>query len=100
MNRSAQSRRFSRRSLLGFGAGLAAVIAMRAGRISAGGPAQVRRNAKTLSSTERNRFVSAVKALKEIPSSIDPSDNAYDYFVRIHFAAYYDDIMPAHMAPA
>jgi tyrosinase len=94
------NKRFSRRQLLALSAGLAAAATLRGQRTEAGSPPQVRRDAKSLSAAERRRLVEAIKATKQIPSSIDPSDNAYDYFVRIHFAAYYDDLMPAHMAPA
>jgi tyrosinase len=60
----------------------------------------VRRNAKALDSGERRRLVEGIKATKGIPSLYDPSMNAYDYWVNLHFDAYYNKSMPAHMAPA
>ena len=86
--------------MFGLAAGVAAAAALRVQGIEAGEPPQVRRNAKSLTATERRRLVEAIKATKQLPSLIDPSDNAYDYWVGLHYQAYYDDAMPAHMASA
>ncbi len=91
----------SRRRLLALaGAMGAAVAAARLRTAEAGVPLQVRRNAKTLSRDEWNRFVRALKAMKQLPSLYDPTMNAYDYYVQLHMDAYYDPNMPAHMAAA
>jgi tyrosinase len=90
----------SRREFFGLAAGVAAAAALRVQAIEAGSPPQVRRNAKLLSANDRGRLTEAIKATKQIPSRFDPTDNAYDYWVRLHYSAYYDDSMPAHMAPA
>jgi Common central domain of tyrosinase len=90
----------SRRGLFGLAAAVATAVALRADRIQAGASPQVRRNAKTLNSAERHRLVEAIMATKGMPSLYDPSMNAYDYWVNLHYDAYYNKSMPAHMAPA
>jgi hypothetical protein len=78
--------------MFGLAAAAAAVVALRAERIQAGASPQVRRNAKTLSSSEKRRLVEAIRATKGIPSLYDPSMNAYDYWVNLHLDAYYNKI--------
>lgn len=70
-----------------------------ADRASPTEPVRVRQNAKTLSADQRRRFVNAVKGLKEIPSPHDPSVNAYDFYVHLHFETYLHHDSGAHKAP-
>lgn len=44
----------------------------------------VRRNVKSLSAKEKNRYVRAVLALKQMRSPFDPTLSYYDQFVRFH----------------
>jgi tyrosinase len=44
----------------------------------------LRKNAKTLSATEREQFITAVLKLRETPSPYDPTLNWYDQLVRWH----------------
>ncbi len=90
----------SRGRFLGLAAVAAAAVVTRAGSAKAGAPLQVRRNAKSLTADEKARFVNAVKQTKQLPSLYSPKLSAYDYYVRLHYAAYYDPEMPAHMASA
>ncbi|MFB2967955.1 tyrosinase family protein [Aerosakkonema sp. BLCC-F183] len=74
----------------------------------------VRKDAKDLTDTEKQRFVNAVKALKNRPSPytiFDPATgtnvtppNAYDYYVRIHQLAFGElnssgQMIPGEMPP-
>ena len=90
----------SRRQFLAFGAAAASAIALRVQQVKAGAPVQVRKNAKFLTADEKARLIYAIKRTKELPSRFDPTSSAYDYYVAIHYAAYYNPGMPAHMAPA
>jgi len=90
----------SRGALLRLAATGVAAVALRGSAARAGGSLRVRRNARTLTAEEWGRFVRAVHAMKDLPSLYDPSINAYDYYVRLHLGAYYDETMPAHMAAA
>lgn len=90
----------SRRRFLQASITAALPLLLRVRAVRAGGGLQVRRNAKSLTAVEKARFVRAVKAMKRLPSLYASDINAYDYYVRLHFAAYYDPEMPAHMASA
>src|SRR5712692_11119735 len=103
--------KLSRRRLLTLASASAAALALRLETTSAGiapgarslsgeGSLQVRRNAKLLTHSERSRFVNAIKLTKEMQSRHNPSVNVYDYWVQLHYDAYYDPAMPAHMAAA
>jgi tyrosinase len=65
-----------------------------------GAPLQVRKNAKSLTPAEKARFVGALKALKQKPSSWSDDVSVYDEFVRWHSNAFLGDVMPGHLAPA
>jgi tyrosinase len=105
------SGRLSRRRLLTLTAASAAAFAVSAEATNAGtrplvpygvgqGSLQVRRNAKLLTHSERSRLVNAIRETKQMPSRYDPTVNVYDYWVQLHYNAYYDPAMPAHMAAA
>ncbi len=57
-----------------------------------------RKRVSDLTLEERERFVTAVKAMKQIPSNYEPDVNAYDYFVVLHQSAF-DLDSRAHMHP-
>ena len=59
----------------------------------------VRKNAATLSKKERAAFVNAVKQMTLRRSKYDPRLSAYDYFVKIHYTAFYNH-GSAHKVPA
>lgn len=90
----------SRREFLRLSAAATAAIALRSQTALAGAPPQVRYNAKSLSIAQRALLIDAIKGTKTLPSLYDPSTNAYDYWVQLHYRAYYDPNMPAHMAAA
>ena len=68
--------------------------------IAFGAPLRVRKNAQSLTAGEKERFVGALKALKEKPSSWSDDVSVYDEFVRWHSNAFLGDVMPGHLAPA
>src|SRR5215216_85693 len=92
-------RHLSRGALLRLVAGAGVGLALRARGARAGG-FRIRKNVRALTPEERRRFIAAVQALKGVPSPHDPGINAWDFYVRLHLSAYYDEQMPAHMAPA
>lgn len=65
-----------------------------------GGTIQTRRNAKTLSATEKAAFTDAILAIKTTPSPWDANLSTYDQFVLWHRDAFACDLMAAHMGPA
>ena len=65
-----------------------------------GAPLRVRKNAQSLTASEKERFVGALKALKQKPSSWSGDVSVYDEFVRWHGTAFLGDVMPGHLAPA
>lgn len=78
----------------------AAVVPIRGGAARAA-PLRVRRNAKLLSATEKERFVAAVKALKRKASPWRGEASIYDEFARWHsIGSQSEDVMPGHMGSA
>ena len=65
-----------------------------------GEPLRVRKNAQRLTASEKERFVGAIKALKQKPSPWNADLSVYDAFVRWHGDAFLGDVMPGHLAPA
>jgi tyrosinase len=65
-----------------------------------GAPLRVRKNAKSLTAAEKERFVGALKALKQKASPWSEDVSVYDEFVRWHSNAFLGDVMPGHLAPA
>jgi tyrosinase len=65
-----------------------------------GSETRVRKNARRLSPTEKQRFVSALKALKQVPSPWSDDASTYDEFVRWHRDAFEGEPMPGHMGSA
>jgi tyrosinase len=60
---------------------------------------EVRRNINTFTQAEMDELTSAILAMKFRPSVYDPSINAYDYFVVLHFKASIDHTSAAHHSP-
>lgn len=68
---------------------------------------RIRKSVTQLTAQEKSDFVSAVKALKTVPSPYDPALNYYDQFVKWHYLAFFcdpgtvggDGMFPAHMNP-
>jgi tyrosinase len=68
---------------------------------------RVRKSVTRMTTEEKADFVSAVKALKTVPSPYDPTLNYYDQFVKWHYLAFFcdagtvggDGMFPAHMNP-
>lgn len=58
----------------------------------------LRKSATTLTSEEKQQFVSALHRMKLMESQFSPKQNAYDYFVELHVQAFADHT-GAHMAP-
>lgn len=52
-----------------------------------------------MTSEQKAAFVAAVKAMKTVPSAYESDINAYDYFVRLHTAAFATMGTNAHMNP-
>src|SRR5215813_13004553 len=65
---------------------------------------RIRKDQADLTPGERNAFVNAVLALKQIPSQLyPPSQNRYDDYVTIHSVSMLTTLagpMPAHQGPA
>jgi tyrosinase len=68
--------------------------------VALGAPLRVRKNAESLTAAEKERFVGALKTLKQRPSSWSDDVSVYDEFVRWHSNAFLGDVMPGHLAPA
>jgi tyrosinase len=58
-----------------------------------------RRRVSELSPAQKSAFVAAVKAMKTTESAYEPGINAYDYFVKLHTAAFEQMASNAHMNP-
>ena len=63
-------------------------------------PVRVRKNAKDLTSQEKQDLVGAYHALKQVPSPWDASLHYYDQFVSWHKYAFACENNAAHMGPA
>jgi tyrosinase len=63
-------------------------------------PIRVRKNARSLSPSEKRAFVNAVRAIKARPSPWTPGLSVYDQFTTWHRDAFRCDLMAAHMGPA
>jgi tyrosinase len=67
---------------------------------TASGDLRVRKNAASLTSDEKLRFVSALRGLKKKPSPWQEDVSVYDTFVLWHRDAFGCAVMAAHMGPA
>lgn len=60
---------------------------------------QVRKSIATYSSAQLDTLTNAILAMKQRPSAYDPSFNAYDYFVNLHYNAAITHYSNAHHSP-
>lgn len=63
------------------------------------GPVLVRKSIGSFTNTQLDTLTNAIVAMKQRPSYFDPSFNAYDYFVNLHYNAALTHYSNAHHSP-